>query len=131
MNTDAAMRVGTAGAFVEPERRGRGAKTLWRVLAYLVVTLGAVIMVVPFLWMASTAFKSGGSAFDYPPTWIPRPFTLENFKEVWTAVDFSRYFFNSLFIAVCVTAGEVLTSALAAYAFARLRFPLASPPQYS
>lgn len=123
MSTEAAVRPTVGDGFVDPGRSGRGMKILWRVLAYAVVTLGAVIMVVPFLWMASTALKSGGSAFDYPPTWIPRPFTLENFEEVWTAVDFSRYFFNSLFIAVCVTAGEVLTSALAAYAFARLRFP--------
>lgn len=80
-------------------------------------------MIAPFLWMASTAFKSGGSAFDYPPTWIPNPLTLENFSDVWTVVPFGRYLFNSMFIALCVTAGEVLTSALAAYAFARLRFP--------
>lgn len=93
------------------------------IAAYLLVSAGAVVMVVPFLWMASTAFKGGGSAFDYPPTWIPRPFTLQNFRDVWTVVPFGRYFFNSLFIAVCVTVDEVLTSALAAYAFARLRFP--------
>jgi multiple sugar transport system permease protein len=93
-----------------------------RFLAYAIVTIGALAMVAPFLWMASTAFK-GGSAFDYPPQWIPDEITLDNFREVWTIVPFGRYLFNSLFIAVCVTVGEVLTSALAAYAFARLRFP--------
>ncbi len=93
-----------------------------RFLTYLAVSLGAVLMIVPFLWMASTAFK-GGSAVDYPPTWIPDPIALDNFREVWTIVPFDRYLFNSLFVAVCVTFGEVLTSSLAAYAFARLRFP--------
>lgn len=73
--------------------------------------------------MLSTAFKGGGAIFDYPPSWISSPVTLENFREVWTVVPFGRYLFNSLFIAICVTIGEVLTSALAAYAFARLRFP--------
>jgi multiple sugar transport system permease protein len=97
-------------------------RRLGRLLAYIVVSAGAVIMVVPFLWMLSTAFK-GGSHFSYPPTWIPDPITLDNFRKVWTVVPFGRYLFNSLFIAVCVTAGEVLTSSLAAYAFARLRFP--------
>jgi len=101
---------------------GRALRIGGRVLAYAVVSAGAVIMVAPFLWMLSTAFKAG-SAFDYPPQWIPDDVTLDNFREVWTAVPFGRYLFNSLFIAICVTIGEVLTSALAAYAFARLRFP--------
>lgn len=109
--------------YPEPHRRHPVVRNLGRILAYVLVTLGGIFMVIPFAWMASTAFKSGGSAFEYPPTWIPQPFTLENFKEVWTVVNFSRYFANSLFVAVAITLGEVLTSALAAYAFARLRFP--------
>lgn len=108
---------------VEPHRGRPIGRILGRALAYLLVTAGGIVMIVPFAWMLSTAFKSGGSAFDYPPTWIPRPFTLENFREVWTAVSFGRYFANSLFVAVSITLFEVLTSALAAYAFARLRFP--------
>ena len=94
-----------------------------RTLTYLVVSAGAVVMIVPFLWMASTAFKEPSAAFDYPPTWLPNPFSVENFREVWTIVPFDRYLFNSLFVALCITVGEVLTSSLAAYAFARLRFP--------
>lgn len=109
--------------YTHPSAGSRVTRIIGRVTAYSVVTIGALVMVAPFLWMASTAFKSAGSQFDYPPTWIPDPFTLDNFREVWTVVPFGRYLFNSLFIAVCVTAGEVLTSALAAYAFARLRFP--------
>ena len=94
-----------------------------RVLTYVIVSLGAILMIVPFLWMISTAFKESSAAFDYPPSWIPSPVSLENFREVWTIVPFGRYLFNSLFVALCITIGEVLTSALAAYAFARLRFP--------
>jgi multiple sugar transport system permease protein len=106
----------------QPQTSNRVWPVAGRILAYLVVSLGALIMIVPFLWMASTAFR-GGSAFQYPPTWIPDPFSLDNFREVWTIVPFGRYLFNSLFVAVCITIGEVLTSSLAAYAFARLRFP--------
>lgn len=100
---------------------------LVRGTAYVLLTIGAIAMILPFLWMASTAFKSPGDAFVYPPEWIPRPVTLESFREVFTQFAFGRYFLNSLFIAVCVTIGEVLTSALAAYAFARLRFPGREP----
>jgi multiple sugar transport system permease protein len=100
----------------------RAMRILGRVLAYAVVSAGAIVMIAPFLWMTSTAFKAG-TAFDYPPKWIPDEVTLENFRAVWTEVPFGRYLFNSVFIAVCVTVGEVLTSSLAAYAFARMRFP--------
>jgi multiple sugar transport system permease protein len=106
-----------------PRAPARLLRIAGRTLTYLVVAGGALVMIVPFLWMASTAFKEPGAAFDYPPTWIPSPFSFENFREVWTIVPFDRYLFNSLFVAVCITVGEVLTSSLAAYAFARLRFP--------
>ena len=106
----------------ESERRKGGSAPL-RLLSYVVLTLGALVMIIPFAWMVSTAFKDPGQAFTYPPQWIPRPPTLESFQQVWTKVPFGRYLFNSAFVAVTVTIGEVLTSALAAYAFARLRFP--------
>jgi multiple sugar transport system permease protein len=93
------------------------------VLGYLTLSLGVIVMIVPFLWMVSTAFKSPGTAFVYPPQWIPKTITLQSFQQVWTKVPFGRYLFNSAFVAVCVTGAEVLTSSLAAYAFARLRFP--------
>ena len=105
---------------------GHALRLVGRLAAYAVVTGGALVMIAPFLWMLSTAFE-GGSAFDYPPQWIPDEVTLDNFREVWTIVPFDRYLFNSVFIAVCVTIGEVLTSSLAAYAFARLRFPGREP----
>jgi multiple sugar transport system permease protein len=98
-------------------------RLLSQVLVHGVVILFFLFMVLPFVWMLSTAFKDPGAAFTYPPQWIPRPPTLESFQQVWTKVPFGRYLFNSAFVAVTVTAAEVLTSAMAAYAFARLRFP--------
>lgn len=85
--------------------------------------LGAAAMVVPFVWMVSTAFKDPSDAFSYPPRWLPNPPTLESFRRVWTQVPFARYLLNSTVVAVTTTIAEVLTAALAAYAFARLRFP--------
>ncbi len=94
-----------------------------RILSYVVLTLGAIVMIVPFLWMLSTAVKEPGAAFVYPPQWIPTVITGESFQAVWTKVPFGRYLLNSAVVAVGVTVAEVLTSALAAFAFARLRFP--------
>lgn len=83
---------------------------------------GAVAMLIPFFWMISTAFKEPAQAFQFPPTWIPRPVTLEAFRQVWKLVPFGRYLWNSLFIAVTVTVLEIFTSSLAGFAFARMRF---------
>jgi multiple sugar transport system permease protein len=107
----------------EPGAGSRVLRIVGRTLAYAVVTMGAIVMIAPFLWMLSTSLKGGGAIFDYPPTWIPDPISFDNFRKVWTVVDFDRYLFNSMVVAIAVTFGEVLTSALAAYAFARLRFP--------
>lgn len=107
----------------QPGRASGGASVALRVLSYAVLTLGAVVMVVPFLWMVSTAFKDPGAAFVYPPQWIPQQITTKSFEEVWTKVPFGRYLINSAIVALSVTVAEVLTSALAAFAFARLRFP--------
>ncbi len=112
---------------VESRSEPRGQRLVIRGLSYALLLAGAFIMIVPFVWMASTAFKVPGDAFSYPPTWIPRPPSLDSFRDVFTQIEFGRYIFNSLFVAICVTAGEVLTSALAAYAFARLRFPGREP----
>ena len=60
-----------------------------RILLHVVLATGALLMIVPFLWMASTAFKESSAAFDYPPSWIPSPASLENFREVWTIVPFA------------------------------------------
>ncbi|MDP8236049.1 MAG: carbohydrate ABC transporter permease [Candidatus Erginobacter occultus] len=58
---------------------------------------------------------------------IRRRFLWENFREAWQAAPFARYFFNSILVSILVTSGQVLTSALAAYAFARMKFPLKEP----
>jgi multiple sugar transport system permease protein len=58
-----------------------------------------------------------------PPQWVPDPVSLQNYKDVWQVVPFALFFRNSIIVAVAVTLGQVVTSACAAFAFARLRFP--------
>lgn len=83
---------------------------------------GAIVMVLPFLWMVSTSFKDLGQAFRYPPVWIPKPITLQNYKEVWQLMPFSRYLFNSAYVAAITTVADMITASLAAFAFARMRW---------
>jgi multiple sugar transport system permease protein len=73
--------------------------------------------------MLSTSLKPAGDVFASPPQFVPRELEWRNYADTFRAVPFGRYFLNTIFIALTATAGQVATSAMAAYAFARLRFP--------
>jgi multiple sugar transport system permease protein len=80
-------------------------------------------MLVPFAWMLSTSLKPADQLFTVPPTWIPRPLELDTYVKAMSAGNFGRYALNSLLLAVANMLSNVLLSALAGYAFARLKFP--------
>ncbi len=156
------------------------------ILVYILLALGSLLMIAPFIWMVSTSLKEPGAVFTYPPEFIPRSqqtieykgmeyglfkitindveknviklkvfkddadvmiykdgkvidevvkvsaddlkpykkikFLWKNYYAAWTAVPFGRFFINSIFVGICITFGQVFTSSLAAYAFARLKF---------
>jgi multiple sugar transport system permease protein len=92
-------------------------------LAYLALIIGSIAMIAPFLWMISTSIKTIPEIFAYPIVWIPEQVRWENYRDVLELLPFGRYLFNTAFVAISVTILELLTSSLAAYAFARLRFP--------
>ena len=83
----------------------------------------SVIMVAPLIWMLSTALKDASQVYAFPPVWLPHPLLWSNFRKAAEAAPFVAFFLNSAQVAILVTAGTVAFSALAAYAFARLRFP--------
>lgn len=96
---------------------------------FLTVLMSAlsILMLLPFLWMLSASFKPDNQIFNVPIEWIPKTPTMENYAKVWfvrTAVDtpFYVYFFNSIKVTVWCVVGEVCTSALAAYAFSKIKF---------
>ena len=91
--------------------------------SHLVLVVGAVAMVLPFVWMVSTSLKPADQLFTVPPTWIPQPVQWSNYTKAMGAGNFGRYAMNSLFLGVANLFTNVLLSALAGYAFARLRFP--------
>jgi len=106
------------------ERRRKD--VLGKILTYAVLIAGGVTMILPFLWMISTSLKSFGSVFIFnikDIQWIPKPVYWTNYIDVWKVVPFARFYLNSIFVCCIVTFGQVATSALAAYAFARLKFP--------
>jgi len=97
-------------------------KWIKNIILYLLAAVGAVIMIFPFLWMVSNAFKANVFVIEYPPKLIPEDPSLDNFVEAWTSSYFQLYFKNSAFVAILSTLGTVLFSAMTAYAFARFDF---------
>lgn len=91
-------------------------------LVYALLALTGATMVIPFLWMLSTSLKAAGSVYALPPQWIPDPFVWGNYIETWRIQPFARFYLNSIIVTFSITIGQVLTSSLAAYAFARLDF---------
>ena len=90
---------------------------------YAFLTVLGVSMAFPFFWMVITAFKDPSMVFVDPPQWWPQPWRWSNFSEAWNAVPFGRAYLNTVIVTLSVTTGQVLTSSLAAFAFARLEFP--------
>lgn len=93
------------------------------VLTYLVLGVMAYLTLIPIIWMVLASFKSAAELSAIPPTLWPREWYPENFIAAWRSAPFGRYLVNSLFMAIAIMVLETITSALAAYAFARLRFP--------
>ena len=61
--------------------------------------LGAVAMLLPFVWMISTSLKPADQLFTVPPTWIPQPLQFDTYAKAMSAGNFGRYAFNSLLLA--------------------------------
>ncbi|AYV69972.1 MULTISPECIES: carbohydrate ABC transporter permease [Niallia] len=80
-------------------------------------------MIVPFLWMISTSLKSFGESMQVPPTIIPKEWHFENYGNVFEAVDFLKYYLNTIILTLGRTIGQLVLCSLAAFAFARLNFP--------
>jgi multiple sugar transport system permease protein len=94
-----------------------------RVVAYAVLIAGSVVFGMPLFWMLSTSLKPTYQIFIWPPMWIPEPIVWDNYPTVFVYAPLLRYAVNTLIIATAGVIGSVITSSLAAYAFARLRAP--------
>lgn len=89
---------------------------------YMVLILGCIITVIPFIWMISTSLKPFNEVFLMPPKWIPSKIMWENYVEVQNKIPLLRYFLNSVLITLGITLGTVVTTVLAAFAFSRVKF---------
>jgi multiple sugar transport system permease protein len=91
-------------------------------VVHMIMILVAIAMIAPFMWIFSTSLRLPRESFSLPPTFFPTSFRWQNYIEVFRSVPFSLFIFNSLKVSVISTIIMSFTSAMAAYAFARLRF---------
>ena len=93
-------------------------------IAILVLSVGALLMMLPFLWMFSTSLRPIQESFKLPPAWFPTEFHFETYTAVFqSSVPIVNFAMNSVKVTFFVTLGQLITCSMAGYAFARLRFP--------
>ncbi len=90
---------------------------------FAVLTVGAALALLPVLWMLSTSLKASGDVLLLPVKWIPNPVLWSNYREALTAQPFGLYYRNTIIYAGFAVIGETFSSAMVAYALARLRGP--------
>lgn len=107
---------------VEQEQNSRRLRPI-RVVLHLVLAIFSILMALPFLWMILSSFKPLDEIFITPPKLFPMDPTIQNYQTAFGTGSFYTSFFNSFYIATIITVVSLVTCAMAAYAFARIRFP--------
>ena len=92
-----------------------------KIFIYIILGIGAFVSLIPFIWMISTSLKSLGEALG--ASFFPSELHFENYLEAWRRAQFTEYFINSILITLITLVGQITFSILAAYAFARIKFP--------
>ncbi len=90
---------------------------------YVLLSLGAVIMLMPFVWMVLASSMSPAEVIARPLTWLPSELRLENYRQLSNAIPLDRMYLNSLIVTTLTTLGILLFSSMAGYGFAKFQFP--------
>ena len=109
--------------YARAARRDRLLRLAKGLAAYLVLTVFALIALVPFVYLLSPSFRKSYELLSFPPQWIPHSFYTGNFSVVFHQTSYLRWALNTLIFAGTVTLITLVLDTLAGYAFARLRFP--------
>lgn len=104
------------------ERRGPAGRLL-AILVHVILMSGAILMVLPILWMVATSFKPPTEIAIWPPRMLPDMPTLDNYRGLFAEAPFARFFVNSAGLSIVATISVVLTSLVAGAVFAKYRFP--------
>ncbi|MGG1519270.1 carbohydrate ABC transporter permease [Paenibacillus oryzisoli] len=95
-----------------------------KLLMYVLLVAVACLFIGPFLWLLATSLMSAGQdVFTFPPQFIPKPVSFENYVTAWTSIPFGKYLKNSFLLLVIMVPIHLMLTALAAYPLARIEFP--------
>ena len=108
----------------------KGNKLINNIITYAILILGTVIMLVPFIWMVLTSFKTYAETVKIPVQWLRSAWNLDNYREVLVKLDFIRYYRNTILVTVLTLVLMMFIGSLSAFAFARMNFPLKNPIFY-
>ena len=115
----ASKAVGTPGLLAR-----HSAQRLVRLASiYLLIISGALVMLIPLLWLLSARSKDKPKFLIFPPQWIPDPLRVDNYVRVFEQIPFLRFYGNTILVTFLAVAGQLLSASLVAFGFARLRFP--------
>ncbi|GAA1851562.1 carbohydrate ABC transporter permease [Myceligenerans crystallogenes] len=103
--------------------RSRTVRVAGRVLLYVVMTVAAAGIMLPFAWMVVASLKTNNQVFTVPVEWIPDPVQWRNYIDIWVKADMVTWVRNTMLLSVVVTLLQVVTGSFAAYGFAKMRFP--------
>lgn len=98
--------------------------SIGQVLVYIILTIGIIYTLLPFLWMLGTSFKSSSEIVRLPPTIIPENFTLQSYNTIFTdpRVPLARFYLNSIIVSFSIVSMVLFTSSLAGFVFAKYQF---------
>src|SRR4051794_3248195 len=102
-------------------RRKSVQRSFWRLFTLTVSLIGAIVITIPLLWMISTSLKVPAEVFIYPPRWIPAEIQWKNYTQALTKIRYFLFLKNTAIITIAAMVGDVLSSSLVAYGFARCR----------
>ena len=94
-----------------------------KAVIYIVLLLGCVITLAPFIWMFLTSMKTSVEAVSVPPTILPRSWNTDAYTSLGSKLPFFQMYWNTILTSVIIVAGQLLLCSVAGYAFARIRFP--------
>lgn len=94
-----------------------------KLLVHVILIIGAIWMVFPFLWMILTSFKTFSETTRIPPIIFPKSFSFANYKTVFLTLPFKQFYINTIVTSFSVTIGQIIISTMAGYVFARIKFP--------
>jgi len=104
-------------------RSNSALKKINKAIIYTILITSSILMLIPFAWSVITSLKSEGNIFNHSALWIQFPPDFSAYAEIWNRIPLLKYAANTLKVAVIVTFGQLFTSSLAGFAFAKIKFP--------